>query len=352
MIDKFLSNFSAVTLIMALLLPLSWFNAASSAEISEKNTFRVENATKEITLTGYTRSKTIMMISSEVSGRIVSVNYDVGDFIAEKPVIEVDPTFIDFQIQGLRQSLRLVENELKKADKRVKYHDKEFVRIDTLYKQERATEVQRDAAEQESIQAKLAYDSAVIEKNKLEISLNELLERKRRHEVFAPSGWNMVGKMVETGEQVVQGSPLARVADFRTLVVPLSVSGEELDAIHHLNSEFSAYLEQKPIRAAIRWVNPEFDEKTRKLAIELLITQYSGENRGGLRFTLPLKLPTQGVQIPKKCVIDRYENPRVALKSSGELINVMVLGESDGYLFIAEDPRLLPGTELLGCDAR
>lgn len=349
---KNISNDIVVQLTLALLLSFYLFNGQSFTEASDGKIYLVEDANKEITLTGYTRSIATMMISSEVSGKVISVNYDVGDFIAEKPVVEVDPTFIDFQIQGLRQSLRLLENNLKKADERVKFLYKEFIRIDTLHKEDRATEVKRDAMEQEVIQAKLAYGSVSIEKHKLEISLNELLERKKRHRVFAPAEWNIVGKMVETGEQIVQGTPLARLSDFRTLVVPLSVSGEELEAIHKLNSEFSAYLEKELVKAAIRWINPEFDEKTRKLGIEFLITQYTGEKRGGLRFILPIKIPVQGIQIPKACVIDRYENPRVTLKATGEFINVMVLDETDGYLLIAEDPRLLPGTELLGRDTR
>lgn len=323
-----------------------------SAWASDENICMIEKATKEITLTGYTRSRSTMMVSSEVSGRVLSVNYEVGDLIAEKPVVEIDPTFIDFKIKSIRQSLRLLEKNLKKADERVKYLDREFVRMDRLHKEDRATEVKRDAAEQEFIQARLAYDSVFIEKQKLEVSLNELLELKDRHMIYAPSGWNMVGKMVETGEHVIQGTPLARISDFQTLVVPLSVSGEELEVIYGLNSEFSAYLEQEPVKSAIRWINPEFDEKTRKLGIELLIKQYSGQKRGGLRFSLPLKLPLQGIQVPKNCVINRYENPRVILKTTGETINVMVLGETDGHLYINEDSRLLPGTELSDRNAR
>ncbi len=250
---KNISSLIAVLWIFALLVSFFLFNGPSLTEASDGNIYRVENAANEITLTGYTRSKTTMIISSEVSGRVISVNYDVGDFIAEKPVVEVDPTFIDFQIQGLRQSLRLLENNFQKADEQVKYLDKEFIRMDNLHKEDRATEVKRDAAQQELIQAKLVYDSVSIEKRKLEISLDELLERKKRHRIFAPSGWNIVGKMVETGEQVAQGTPLAHVSDFQTLVVPLSVSGEEFEAIHTLNSEFSAYLEQERVKAAIRW---------------------------------------------------------------------------------------------------
>jgi multidrug efflux pump subunit AcrA (membrane-fusion protein) len=316
------------------------------AQVSDETVFRVEPAHKEIVLTGYTRSKTNMVVSSEVSGKVVAVNYDVGDTIGQKPVVEMDSTFIDFQIQNLQHSIQLLENSLEKAHERVRYLEKEFNRIDTLYKENRASEINRDAAEQEVTQARLQKNSVSIEKSKLEISLSELLERKKRHQIFVHSGWQIVDKIVETGEQIIQGTPLARASDFRKLVVPLSVSAEELTAIRALPAQFSANLEQEIVKATIRWINPDFDETTRKLRIELLLSEYNGENRGGLRFTLPLKIPSRGLRIPKVSVLSRYENPRVKIKATQEMVNVLVMGETGEYLIIAEDSRLLPGTEL------
>jgi RND family efflux transporter MFP subunit len=320
----------------------------SFVQASDESIYRVEPAAKEIVLTGYTRSKNTMVISSEVSGKIISVNYEVGDTIGKEPVVEVDSTFVNFQIQSLRRSFQLLENNLKKANEQVKFFEKEFSRMDKLYKENSASGIKRDAAEQEFIQARLQRDHAAIEKSKVEVSLNEALELKKRHMIFAPFGWKVVDKTVEIGEHVIQGAPLARASDFRTLAVPLSVSGEELEAIRALPLEFSANLEQENIKAIIRWVNPEFDEKTRKLRIELLIAQYTGEKRGGLRFKLPLKIPSHGIQIPKAALVDRYENPRVKIKATGEMINVSVLGENDGNLIIVEDPRLPSGTILAG----
>ncbi len=308
--------------------------------------FLVENAEKESVLTGYSRSKTSMVVSSEVTGKIISIHYDIGDSVGDEPLIEIDPTFIDFEIQSLRKMSGLLENSFQRADEQVRFYEKEFNRMDALYKENSASGIKRDAAEQEMIQSRLQREHASIELEKMKVSLKELLERKKRHQIFAPAGWKMVGRMVEEGELVMKGTPLARAADFRTLVVPLSVSGKELEAILALAPEFNAYLEKEPVKAAMRWINPEFDEKTRKLGIEILITHYPGEKRGGLLFSLPLKIPVPGVQIPKASVIRRYENPKVQIKDSGETVNVLVMDETDGHLIIAEDPRLLPGTVL------
>ncbi|HSO20907.1 MAG TPA: HlyD family secretion protein, partial [Desulfosarcina sp.] len=169
---------------------------------------------------------------------------------------------------------------------------------------------------------------------------------RRRHRVPAPKGWIVVEKMVEAGEIVAAQKPLGRVGDYRRLIVPLSVTTDELAAIRDMGDNLAVSLEGRPIRATLNWVNPEFDEQTRKLGIELLLSADIPEHRGGLRLTLPLLLDAEGIWIPKAAVVDRYENPRVILKTTGDTIRITVLGETDGHLIAAADRQLPVGTEL------
>jgi hypothetical protein len=152
---------------------------------------------------------------------------------------------------------------------------------------------------------------------------------------------------VEAGEVVQPGVPLGTASDFRKLVVPLSVSEDELDAIIDLSEEFDARVEGAPVRAKINWVNPEFDEATRKRGIEIVITKYDGSRAGGLRFTLPVSVRTEGILVPREAITERYKNPRVKLKDTGKAVPIIVIGESGSSVIAAEDPRLGPGTELL-----
>jgi len=313
---------------------------------ADENPLLVQKARKETLLTGYSRSNTMLSVSSEVSGKVLQVNYDVGQVVGEAPFFEIDPTFIDFQIRSTRQSLKRVGVTQKKLESRVAYLNREFLRIDKLHKGDRATEVKRDAAEEEWKQAQFELDALALEQNILKTTLKELRERKRRHSIFAPKDWTVVAKNIEAGEVIGLNTPLARVADYRTLIVPLSVSGEELAAIRKLPENFDVTLEGETIKASLNWVNPEFNEKTRKLAIELLLAHHTESARGGLRFSLSLETETEGFLVPKAAVTSRYDNPRVTIKSTGELVNVTVLGESGEYFAIAEDGQLRLGTEL------
>jgi hypothetical protein len=306
----------------------------------------VQPASREITLTGYTRSQTTMTLSSEVAGRVLQINYEDGHVIGELPYLRIDSTFVDLEISSVQHSLDQLKITRSKRRSRVDYLEKEYRRIENLFRRGSSPESRRDTALEDVEQARLDLKAVGVEIAIAQTRLKELQERKSRHTIYAPAGWVVVAKQVEKGELVTLNTPVARVADFGNLVVPLSVSAQELAAIQQLIPEFDVVLEGKPARAAINWVNPEFDEKTRKLSIELIICNYTGPRRGGLIFQLPLKIAAEGLWIPKRAVTNRYENPRVFLKETGAEIKVLVLGQTEQHLIIANDPRLPPGTQL------
>jgi len=306
----------------------------------------VETARKTVTLSGYTRGKTTMTVSSEVSGRMLKVAYDVGETIGKAPFFEIDPTFVDFQIESTRESLKKVDTALKLSESRIEYLKKEFERIEKLHKEDGAAGVQRDAAEEDLDQARLSRIGTLAEKGLLEVALNELMERRRRHRIMAPEGWVVIEKKAETGEMVAPGAPLAVVGDYRTLVIPLAVSSEEISAIQALPDRFEVSVEGRKAPARINWINPRFNAESRKLDLELALVDHAGPHRGGLRAELTLDMQAPGIRVPKEAVINRYENPRVVVASTKEIVPLMVLGETDGHLIVADNDRLPPGTRL------
>ena len=319
---------------------------AFNQEAHAQDQWRVDQARKTITLKGYTRSATRMTLAAEVDGKVIGINYDIGQRVEKKPVIVIDATFVNFQIEQTRQSIRNLQVNLKRYRSRTAYLQKEFDRIDKLFQENSTAASKRDSAAEDLAQAKFEIEAMATQVANLEIQLNELLERKRRHRIYAPQGWVITNKSVEVGEIIQPGMPLIKAADFSSLIVPLSVDSEELNAINQLPKSFRAFLEGHPVAASLSWINPEFNEKTRKLDIELILIQYSGEMRGGLVFALPLVVATEGLRVPKAAVINRYENPRIKLKNTGEVVQLLVIEEDGEYLIIAEDGRLLPGMTL------
>lgn len=310
-----------------------------------QDSLTVTEARKSVTLTGYTRSRAKQTLASEVAGKVLKVHYDVGDSIHLKPFVEIDTTFIDFQIEHTQQTLAKLNVAGSRNASQVAFLEKEFKRVDTLHQDNVATLAKWEGAAEQLDQARLALQTTDVEINALKIQLKELKERRKRHKVVAPPGWVIVQRQVEPGEIIAAGTPLGQAADFTRLVVPLFVSGTELAAIQQLNP-LKVLVDGRPARAVLNWINPDFDERTRKLAVELALVDFKGQVRGGLLTELTFHVPTEGMMVPKAAVTRRYDNPSVVLKADGQSVPISILGESGNYILISDTAALRPGMEL------
>ncbi len=304
----------------------------------------VQAARKQVVLSGYTRGRAVQTLACEVAGKVTQVNYDVGQVVGQKPFLEIDPTFVDFQIEQAQWTLEKLTVARSRGAAHLAYLQKEYQRVDTLHQGSVAPLSKLEGAAEELDQARLALQTTEVEIKAIKTQLKELKERRGRHAVAAPAGWVIVERHVEPGEIVAAGTPLARAADFTKLVVPLFVSGEELAALRQ-DEPLAVKVDGQPGRARINWVNPQFDERTRKLAVELVLVGHTGEARGGLLTELVLEVAAQGLMLPKKAVVNRYDNPYVVLRG-GRTIPIVILGESGEDLLIAEQAALPPGTVL------
>jgi multidrug efflux pump subunit AcrA (membrane-fusion protein) len=305
----------------------------------------IETAQKSITLNGYTRSRAKQTLATEVAGKVLKVNYDVGQVVGDKPFLEIDPTFVEFQIDQARLTLQKLRLSNARATSQRDYLQAEFTRVDRLRKGNVATLAKWEAAEEDLEQAEFALQTADVEIKALSLRLQELMERRSRHTLFAPKGWIVVERMVEPGEIIASAVPLGQVADYTQMVVPLFVTGRQLAIIKELD-HLDIMVEGDFTRGKLNWVNPEFDERSRKLAIEVAVTDFKGGVRGGLLTELIIDVPSNGMMVPKASVTNRYDNPNVVTKKDGRTVPITILDENRGYFIIADTKPLTVGMEL------
>ena len=316
-----------------------------ATNVSAQDMPTVASARKRINLIGYTRSRAKQTLASEVSGKVLRVNYDVGQAIGNAPFLEMDPVFIGFQIEQTELTLKKLEVARSRNASQAAYLEKEFRRIDQLHAGNVATQSNWDAAAEALEQARLALQTTEQELKTLAVQLREMKERLRRHRLMAPQGWIVIERRVEPGEIIATGTPLAMVADFTQLVVPLFVSGPEMEAIRR-TERLKVKVAGQPAHANINWVNPEFDERTRKWAVELALIDYQGEAMGGLQVELAIDVAGGGLMVPRNSVTRRYDNPFVVLQADGRKVPIVILGETDHQILIADQPDLKPGMAL------
>jgi multidrug resistance efflux pump len=305
--------------------------------------YEIMPAEKEVQISGFTRADKSMTISAEAAGRVLAINYDMGDAVSGDVFAVIDPTFTEYAIEAVNSSLAKLDTNINQLENRIAYLKKEYERVQELFLSEVETESRRDAAKQAMDQAEFEMASVEQERVSLLISLAELKEKLKRHYVKVPDGWQITDKLIEKGEMAAVGQPLGKAGDFRSLSVPLFVDNKQLKALKK-NDKIKVFIDGAMVDAALAKVNPAFDEKTRKREIELKVDMKNGF--GGMRVDVPLLVETDGIMVHKDAVVSRYANPKVKIKESGKTVDVTIIGSSGDMLILAKDSLLAVGTEV------
>ena len=301
-----------------------------------KDVVVAKSAMHRVTLTGYTRARYVMDIVSEEAGRCVKVTADVGDQIGKDGLFAVlDTTFIDL-------TLKKNQVDQQRLTNMIAFHAKEVGRFEKLVERETAAQSRLD-----EIQNKL--DQTEFQIKTLKVQETELRERRSRHYIRIPQGWSIIRREVEAGEWVSVGKHLGKAGDFRTLLVPFALSPEEYRALKKIKGPIELSLSSEDqnttsLKASVARISPAFDPETRKINVELAVTETLSENRGGLRAELTLEMPdpSGAVLIPVAAVAERYEEFWLT-RANGEKIRVLFLGNGPDNTYRVRAARLNPG---------
>lgn len=294
---------------------------ASAADETELVTARA--AGQEVNLTGFTRARTILALSAEASGKIERVYADIGDAIpADGMFACLDKTFVNLDIRDNAAGQKSL-----KAD--INYFRKQLTRFRQLLQKSSTAQSQLDGTERNLINSRQQLAS-------LKIQGEVLTERKKRHCITAPEGWLVAERMIEPGQWVREGETVARLGDYTKLLVPFALSVREHQALLAKREQLAVVLLDlnKQVAASIAHIYPSFDERSRKIKVDLEITGDTGllHNglRGGLRVQLALRLPLNSgtVLIPEKALVKRYEEYWLK-RDNNKDVRVTYLGHSD-----------------------
>lgn len=315
-----ISALSTVAVLLAALWPSALPAGDSGSAPASDEVAVAEPAQRQVVLTGFTRAAARLPLASESAGRVLEVLHDIGDRVGEAGVFaRIDGTF-------LRLELEQIQVRQGRLGKQIAYDQREVARYRELARRDNAAASQLDALEQTLINNRSERDRLDVERRVVE-------ERLRRAEVPAPPGWRITGRQVEPGQWVQAGEVIGEAADFRTLLVPFSLTAEQLEGLQWETTTDSG-LELKladlgeVVPAKICRENPGFDAETRKSRVELRLRPPEGRARGGLRALLRLAVPEPAdtVLLPTAAVHESYDEHLVQ-PLEGDAFPVVVLGE-------------------------
>ncbi len=267
-------------------------------------------------LFGFTRERTRVVLSTEISGRVTEINGDVGDMtVAERPFICLDQTFIDLELAANQQERKALQVDYN-------YFNKEVKRMRQLMLKKSTSMSQLDIALRN-------LDKTEAQLQTLKTTNRTLQEKKARHCIHPSEGWHIIRRHVEVGEWVNAGQPVVEIGDYRRLLVPFALNMQQYQVLRGLDGKLRLNLPQqgREVPATLLHVSPAFDEASHKIAVELEISQGVDKGRGGLRVELALEIPLNSgaVMVPESALQQRYEQYWLK-RPGGEEVRVVYLG--------------------------
>lgn len=310
--------------------------ALLSASAEGQETVRVEQAYRTSVLTGFTRERSVMSLSNEIAGKVVSVFADVGSPIDGSGRFAcVDDTYV-------RLSMKAVNNDIANQKIDQDFYEKQVLRHRKMADQNSTSKASLEEIERQFDSASLRVTAGVIRRQTLE-------EDIKRHCIKAPPEWLVTERKVEVGQWIGVGQAVGEVRDFSRLIVPFSLSSDELLALKGTEKiKLNLLDHHKQVSAKIERVSPVFDDKTRKTAVELIIDETLSGLNGGVRVGLELNLSVDNsvFMIDSRALDQRYELVWLHRKD-GRKVKVKLLSKSSDNKAKISSDELSVGDEFL-----
>lgn len=303
---------------LCITLALFLTGVTGTVSAGNDNLVTAQAATREVRLTAFTKARTLLHLSSEVSGRVSQLFSDIGDRISnDGRVLCLDDTFTRLDIAKNRS-----DQALQKVD--IDYFNKQVNRYRKLVTQNSSAQIQLDDSERNLQRAHEQLEG-------LKIVQRSLNERLQRHCLYAPAGWLMADRLAEQGQWLNIGDPAATVGDYSQLLLSLALTQAELQTLQRTKDSLSLYVPDldRQITATIKHISPAFDPQSRKTQVELQIdARQLPDPRGGLRVELVLRLPLNSgsITLPRSALITAYDEYWLE-REDGSKVRVTYLGE-------------------------
>ncbi|UYM15845.1 efflux RND transporter periplasmic adaptor subunit [Endozoicomonas euniceicola] len=206
--------------------------------------FAHEQIPMTLTLYGRTRPDRIITVSSELAARIVGVKAERGSLIRK------GETLISLREGNLRAELKSARAQVKKAR----------LDLDSAL----ALQKKKLIADNQLPQLELAVAEAESRLQSLQIDLNNT-------RIEAPVDGILHHRMVELGDFIDRGNPVAEILDLDPLIVSVDVTQEFIESLTSGDKAEIRLLGERSAVATVRYISRKANDATRTFNVELAI---------------------------------------------------------------------------------
>lgn len=231
-------------------------------------------------------------LSAEVAGLVTSVHISNGDRVKEgAPIVTINTEMLDLEIA-------LNKSKIEQIELKIKYLEKNYQRLNTLY-------LEKGVSEKVFDDAFYAYQDALKEKQIVDNSLAMLMIQKNKSIIYAPFDGVVLEKNIDVGDWVQQGKNLVLLGSIKDLIVRVPVAETMLQFIQtgqKVPVQINAF--SKEITGTIDSFDPVADEKTKNIFLKIRIPLQTkiAANMSATVF-VPTSMPKNLSLIPRDALI-------------------------------------------------
>jgi len=289
--------------------PVDDVNASATSIAAPQSKVRVRTQTAEeivrtIVVNGKTAPSRIVELSAETEGRVDFIGAERGANVAQGGIIA--------KLDERDRSARLAQAKATVKQREVEYEGRVKLQSESYVS---------EAQLQEAI---AQLEAAKTELRRAELDLEYMVVR-------APFDGALQSRVVEIGDFLKTGDPIATFVDNRTIIVAANVS--EFDARHVVVGESAEarLATGEQVRGTIRYVAPVADEATRTFAVELEISNQAGQLRAG---------GTAELFIPAETVYAHRVSPSLLTLDDAGNVGIKIINDDGEVKFIVADIAL------------
>ncbi|MCF8044813.1 MAG: efflux RND transporter periplasmic adaptor subunit [Desulfarculaceae bacterium] len=284
-------------------------NAANVVTAKTKQVMSAETAR----MNGTVYFEEISLVSAEISGKAERTFFEQGDVVRKGQKLVSTDTIL------LEKELAYEQFQLDELEVRIKKAKKDVERYATLFEKQAASESSYD-------DLKFDYEAMLEQKSALEKKIEMTRIKIEKSSVYSPVRGVVIEKMVEEGNWVAPGNPVARIGALDSVSVKIPVSEKFVrfsskgDTITVFLTAFNKTLEGKVIGFM-----PYADSRTKNLYLKVKLdyTGFVAENMSAAA-DVPTGPEREVLTLPRDALVSYQGKDMVYTVKEGKAVPIPV----------------------------
>lgn len=263
-----------------------------------------EEVQRTIVVNGKTAPARIVQLEAETDGRV--------EFTGARRGSNVERGAIVVRLDARDRHARLAQAEAMLKQREVEFDAREKLKTSSY------------VSEAQLKEALAALESAKTELTRAKLDLEYMTIR-------APFDGALQTRMVEQGDFLKQGDPVATFVDNRTIIVSANLSEFDTKYVNVGDQARARLATGETVHGHIRYVAPVADESTRTFAVELEVDNSEGMLRAG---------GTAELLIPAETVVAHRISPALLTLDDAGNVGVKIINDNGEVEFVVADIAL------------